>query len=290
MINHLRSLLPPSTGKQFNTRAHLTMRLFHSVLAELVSSSSSEPNRRAPRLFSLLPRKIGFTISYIPISSMTFMKILSMGKTPLEKIRGDGRLEDHDRLWRKYFNIGSVETKASRFDCRIITDGKGVSIQMRRELGQCLMETSGYPKDSSIGECLNATTHRNARCVGVDPGMTDIATVAFSSGGGTQSFSSSHFSHKAGYKTSKRRTDKWNVETSELVKSIPTSMTTSMDGLERHVQAYLGALPTLLQHRTNKGYRSMRFFRYVGKQKAIEEVCDMIAPRDTPTIVGFGKW
>ena len=34
----------------------------------------------------------------------------------------------------------------------------------------------------------------------------------------------------------------------------------------------------------------MRFFRYVGKQKAIEEVCDMIAPRDTPTIVGFGNW
>jgi hypothetical protein len=46
--------------------------------------------------------------------------------------------------------------------------------------------------------------------------MTDIATVAFSSGGGTQSFSSSHFSHTTEYKTSKRRTDKWNAETSEL--------------------------------------------------------------------------
>ncbi len=152
VINHLRSLLPPSNGKQFNTRAHLTMRLFHSVLAELVSPSSSEPNRRAPGLFSLLPRKIGFTISYIPISSMTFMKILSMGNTPLEKIRDDGRLEDHDRLWRKYFNIGSVETKASRFDCRIITDGKGVSIQMRRELGQCLM------KKITRGSCPSSET------------------------------------------------------------------------------------------------------------------------------------
>ena len=60
--------------------------------------------------------------------------------------------------------------------------------------------------------------------------------------------------------------------------------------LETHIRAYLAALPTLLQHRASKGYKSMRFFRYVGKQKAIDAVCDVIAPRDRITVVGFGNW
>ena len=34
----------------------------------------------------------------------------------------------------------------------------------------------------------------------------------------------------------------------------------------------------------------MHFLRQVGKQKAIEAVCDMVAPRDKLTVVGFGNW
>jgi hypothetical protein len=34
----------------------------------------------------------------------------------------------------------------------------------------------------------------------------------------------------------------------------------------------------------------MRFFRYVGKQKTIEKVCDLIAPKAKKTVVGFGNW
>jgi len=296
VVSHLRLLLPLPTGHQFNTRAHLTMRLFHSVLSELVAAtsptSSSSSNRRL-RLFSLLPCKSGFTMSYVPISSMTLMKLLSMGDKPLERIRGDGRDEDHSKLWRKYFNVGGVETRASRFDNRILSDGKGVSIQMRRKCGggegASAMDVAGYPKDVSIGECLHATTHRDAQYAGVDPGMTDIVTVAFSTGG-VKSYSSSHFSDAAGYKTSKRRTDKWNAETADLVRSIPPPTTSSVEGMQHHVRGYLAALPTLLQHRASKGYRSMRFLRFVGKQKAIEKVCDVIAPKGMTTVVGFGNW
>jgi len=79
VVSHLRALFPLPRGKQFNTRAHLTMRLFHHVLTELgevgrVDPKDKKTRKSHPRLFSILPRKNGFTISYVPISSMTFMK------------------------------------------------------------------------------------------------------------------------------------------------------------------------------------------------------------------------
>jgi hypothetical protein len=33
----------------------------------------------------------------------------------------------------------------------------------------------------------------------------------------------------------------------------------------------------------------MRFLRYVFKQKAVNEICDMIAPSDQFTVVGFWR-
>ena len=294
VVSHLRALFPLPRGKQFNTRAHLTMRLFHHVLTELgevgrVDPKDKKTRKSHPRLFSILPRKNGFTISYVPISSMTFMKLLSMGDSPLESVSGDGRYENHTMLWRKYFNVQGLETKRSRFDNRILSDGKGVSVQMKQKGKEEVVEegeNAGYPKDANIVECKDAV---GALRVGVDPGMTDIVTVA-SSAGRIESFSSARFSEVAGYNTSKRRTYKWNDETQDLVKSIPSPNTSNMVDLQDHVRAYLKALPILLQHRANKGYRSMRFFRYVGKQKTIEKVCDVIAPRAQTTVVGFGNW
>jgi hypothetical protein len=119
--------------------------------------------------------------------------------------------------------------------------------------------------------------------------MTDIATVAFSNGD-VKSYSSAQFRDTAGYNTSKRRTDKWNSETTELVRSIPPPTTSSMEGMCAHVRGYLAVLSTLLQHRASHGYRSMRFYRFVGKQKAIDAVCNVIAPKDKLTVVGFGNW
>jgi hypothetical protein len=37
-------------------------------------------------------------------------------------------------------------------------------------------------------------------------------------------------------------------------------------------------LSEAIDHRFNKGYRNMRFLRYVFKQKAVNEICNMIAP------------
>lgn len=286
VAEHLRSLLPLPSGQPFSTRAHLAMRLFHTILGDLAGATDV---KHRPRLFNILPRKSAFTISYVPISSMTLMKLLGMGETPLEKIKGDGRSENHRELWAKYFNLKAVETRRAGFDERILTDGKGVSIQ-RRVAGACAFPPGeGYPADATRAECKLALTSPVAEAVGVDPGMLDIVTCA-ASDGSIKSVSSGRFSQMAGLHVCRRRISAWNAETSTLTQSIPSSRTTDAAGIEAHVRGFLTALPALSNHRFEKGYRSMRFFRYVRKQKAIDAVCDIVAPKDKLVVVGFGDW
>ena len=299
VAENLRAELPIPSGQPFSSRSHIAMRLFHTILAELNNTSAvaektlddkRTTNVRKARLFNLLPRKGGFTISSVDVSSMTFMKLLSMGDSPLETVKGDGRNEDHGRLWRKYFNVTGAETRSARFDNRIVTDGKSVSI-LRMVKACCadgvVRERSQFPADCEAADCRCADSCTLK--VGVDPGMTDIVTV-MSSDRKLSSVSSAQFSEKAGYKTSRRRTDRWTKETAQLVSSIPSSKVASLQSMEAHIRGYLSVLPQLLQHRAKKGFRSMRFLRYVGRQKAIEMVCDVVAPKDRFVVVGFGNW
>ena len=310
VVEKLRGWLDLPSASQFNTRAHLCMRLFHKILGELnrlkgaeqqaeADAGKTTPKRSKVRLFNLLPRKGGFTVSYIPITNRTLRVLLRSGPSPLDvSLTGAGTNEDHLPIWRRYFNINAVETRNVRFDERILTDGKGVSVQRCRRGCSCSCICEDDPKTKSnlppsccASECraVHACPDSKFLDVGVDPGMSDIVTIA-NSDGIVQSFSSARFSMEAGYHTSARRVKKWNAETEALVASIPSSKVTSMTELEAHIRAYLSALPALLASRFKRGYRSMRFFRFSGKQKTIDRVCDMIAPKDRIVIVGFGDW
>ena len=48
--------------------------------------------------------------------------------------------------------------------------------------------------------------------------------------------------------------------------------------------------PKFFRPKADVGYRNMRFLRYIHKHKAINEICDMIAPKGQLTVVGFGDW
>jgi hypothetical protein len=273
IITELRSILPLQSRQQFASRAHLTLPLYHRMLTE---TEKKMPPRA--RLFSLLPNKNGFTLSYIPVSSMTLMAILKqLGMEP--SIHGDGRDADHRAFWAKYFNLKAVETKDTRrFDERIMTDGCGVSILMAKH--SCLTCPNKAPTVKLESGC--------ARC-GVDAGFDDVVTVAWADGT-VKSYSSARYYEDAHYNTSRRRIDAWNSHTTGVVAEIPSALTTNMEQLQDHIQTYIQLLPGLLEHRAGCGYRNMRFLRYIGRQKAINAICDLIAPPDVPTVVGFGDW
>ncbi|PNH05839.1 hypothetical protein TSOC_007860 [Tetrabaena socialis] len=88
---------------------------------------------------------------------------------------------------------------------------------------------------------------------------------------------------------SNHRTRKWNAETRERVEGLPSARTASIAEYADFVQRYLVLLPELLQHRAAKGYRNMRFLRYVHRQESIHEICEVIAPREGGLVVDIKK-
>jgi len=282
LAEELRAMLRFPTAARFATRAHLTLPLYYKILKETTSGPTETPGTATNpwfRPFTLLPMKNGFTVGYVPISKMMLMALVKRW----EGFKGDGRLEDHAAIWRKYFNVNLVETASRRFDGRIATDGCGVSILMaKRSALQC----HGAPDAIAYAKALR---RGKARVCGVDPGFTDVVTVA-ASDGSVASYSSAKYYDRAGFNLSRRRTDKWNEETAAETAGVPTCKVATVGEMVHFVQAYLAVLRPLLEHRAARGYRNMRFLRYVRSNQAIEEICDLVAPPGKETIVGFGDW
>ena len=288
VLDDLRSCFPLPMKSKLDSKkaAHYTLPLYFRILSdtEFVTGDASTPTPYKTRTFDLLPTKSGFTMSHIPISNMTFMAILN--KTGLETLYGDGRHEDSHALWAKYFNLNAVETQHRRFDHRIITDGYSVSIQMQHLTSRTCDVACGCLDKQ---RCVEKMRH-GARVVGVDPGFTDVVTIS-EKDQPPKRFSSAEYYERALFFRSARKTRRWNENTLEDVSSLPSSKTSDLEKLESHCRRYIEALPRITKHRATKGYRAMRFTRYIYRAKAIDAICDMIAPRDGKfSVVMFGDW
>ena len=289
----------PSAG-QFASNAHLTVPLYNKILKETIEAKNAwtmipeeENGKRKKKFkgktFTLLPCKSNFTLSYIPISSMTMIQVLKDLK--LINIVGDGRDEDKHAIWARFFNLNAIETMTRRFADRIVTDGYGVSILMDKpSCSCCKIETDG-----GFSKCIEHVEKKpdgskgwkpNVLVGAVDPGLTDVVTTAYTAGKETHSYSSSRYYQRALIHTSNRRTANWNKDTEELVKNAPSCEMT----LVKYICHYLSIIDRMLAHRAHKGYRAMRFLRYVKKKEAIEEIVELVAPKENVVILGFGDW
>ena len=316
VAQELRSVMQLPSKTQYASRAHLTLPLYFKILSETEtqkleqhrmfeepSTSTTCPTRRVRyRTFTLLPMKGGYTTSYVQLSTMAFLGLLKRLKKAT--FDGDGReLSDEQKksVWASVCNLKAVETYGEerdevgnrqlsrRFAGQIVTDGCSVSILMKRKA--CIVCPS-----QGEDAVARAKSHFEAKTVhgivGVDPGFSDVVTVA-GMDNKTKSFSSAEYYQRALYNTSRRRTDKWNAETTGLVVSIPTSETASVERFTTYLQSYLLHLPALIRHRMDKGYRNMRFLRFCWKKNMVQRISEFIAPRqksEEVTIVGFGDW
>ena len=318
----MRSLLPMKSAKTPASKAHITIPLYEYILSETetaqdllpkhdatkqankrkqrkqvenipekVNANQNKPKRFRGRTFTLLPTKNGLTISYVAISNMTMMGLFKSIKN--ETFQGDGRDVDSLPFWRKHFNVKMVETVTRKFDCRITTDGCAVSIQFKK-LSAIVFPSPPinleHPEATSTDlPTLQSMLAKGVDVRSVDPGFTDVATIA-SIKGTTTHYSSAQYYDTAFYNYSRQKTDRWNKDTHIDVKSIQARDSSRLYQIETKLKRYLELLPSLLKHRMDRNYRGMRFKRYIGKQLAIKEICDLIAPSKQTTIVGFGNW
>ena len=274
-MKHWLPLKAPAS-KCFANRAHTTLPIYFRLLKELEAA----PDAKAKK-FTLLPTKGGFTVCSIPVSNMQVMALFK--RFGMEKFKGDGRNEDHRQIWARHFNLNAVETCHRRFDHRILTDGYSVSIQMAKlSCHKCHLHKEPTPGAELLVE-------PGVRKVGVDPGITDVVTLTMSDGK-SLSFSSRQYYEMAKFNYTARRTKRWTCETQHVVAHIPSCQTTCLDSQASYAKAYLRYSTQLLAHRAKRGYRAMRFLRYINKRKAVRHICDLIAPNNTRSLVLFGDW
>lgn len=277
-----------------NTVLHHTLPFYRSALATVEEArAQAPPNTRPPgRTFTLLPVKRGFTISAIPISSLFMLSM--MRECGLVDFAGDGRhlCEVEQRyLWRQAFDIESLETRNSRFDNYITTDGVSVSVLMDRSASI----EAGRKNWLTPEEMSSLAQDERVDKVAVDPGIDDVTTTARVDGS-VSSFSSARYYEEALYNVSRRRINKWNAQTEELHQQFAgtTAETASFEGLCQYARVYLCTLRPLLLHRADKGYRNMRFMRQSAQRALVVQIGLSVAPRkadgDSHTVVGMGNW
>lgn len=291
IATNLRAILKLPSNSQFANRAHLLIPMyFHILKHTIIGKAACQGKKFGGRTFTLLPLKSGYTISHIQFSAMALLGYLKQLK--LEKFSGDGRKEDASMILKKYFNTNLIETKNRKFGNRIITDGVAVSVFMHKKCA--LVCPNNCPcektlKDLHVRSLLERENKDHVRVASVDPGFTDVATT-IDQYGVIKSYSSKKYYETALYNMSARRTNKWNNETLELTSSVPDPETDNLVNFKVFVSTYLNVLPKLLKHRSDKGYRNMRFLRFQKKQQAIKDICEMIAPLSELSVVGFGDW
>ena len=288
----MRKLAPLPSSHQSSTRAHLLIPLCFHILKETIAEEEKSRNQTNPkkfkgRSFTILPHKSGFTISYVPLSSMFMCKLLK--DMNIVSFKGDGRDENRRAILQSTFNFNAVETKSRRFANRIVTDGYCVGILLDKPSCLCCRVPCGKFEEA-MREGMDEYTY----IAGVDPGLTDVVTISRTSQATgveeAMSYSSSQYYQKSHFYTSARRTSSWNKETEQITEKFPLKSTGNLATIEAYLKVYLANAKSLLQHRAKRGYRSMRFLRYIGKQQSIQEICNLVAPPKMKTVVGFGDW
>jgi hypothetical protein len=297
LTERLRGMCPAYSGVDKFTAPTATavLPLMHHILKETEAHLAARTTGTAARRFALLPRKHGCTVCNVPVCTRAMLRLVGSMKTheghSVCRIPNPRSFDDPSSIWRKFFNTDMVETSTRKFAGQIVTDGCSVSISMnlnRAHIASALNITDGW----SLGQDSKGLP---VYFVGVDPGVSDVVTLAtYSVGGGepsVSSYSASRYYEESKIKASNRRTDKWNKETATLCASMnAASDRSTTDGVGVSVSAFLKAFRPLLKHRAKRGYRGMRFMRYTQKQTTVQRICDLIAPRDRLSVVGFGNW
>lgn len=288
VATELRSRIVGVTKWDHAPQAHLLLPLYYHMLQLTEAAAAvaeAEKRKFKGKVFTLLPTKRNYTASFIPVSDMMFKTLLKGAK--LASFAGDGRHVQSRPLWRKFMNLNAFETRSRRFARSVTTDGCAIGFLVNKPSSIVAHPTFACGCDNGLQNLSPVKVERTARVVGIDPGFTDVVTVAARDGADPQTYSSKRYYETAKINLSRRRTTKWNKGTTAVTDGFPALRSSTIADYAKY---FLANVRTLLEHRNSKGYRNMRFLRYVHRQKAVDEICDMIAPKGVETMVGFGNW
>lgn len=247
------------------------------------------------RLFTLLPMKQGFEISHVKICSNGLQGLLKRSDItciekdgdpmPIPKATTDFR-SMADAVWRYLFNISHYETATRKFAGEVLTDGKAVSIVLRK------------PKSTGSKTCqLDLDTFDEVW--GLDPGRRDTF-VASNENRDVTRCSTRKYYEECGFKRCNKKIQVWYKDKKKKVAGrlvcdvmldIPCKKTTDMDKLRNYISFVLQHLSPLLAFHMDKRFRDLKFRRYVLRQRTIRRMCQQFSDtKEKRVLVGFGDW
>jgi hypothetical protein len=287
VVLHFRQSMPPPTKANMIREPHL----FMPVMYEMQQFTERNYGLQGTKSFSLLPMSSGFASDYIAICNVGLHCLLRhAGATvPSEQnFLSAGFADERALIWRKVFNIGSVETENRHFNNIVLTDGKAVSIVLRRQRTVQDRLEEAKPRDIAL---LNANDYDTVW--GLDPGMRDMF-VATDTYGVVASCSSSEFYEDAKYRYRTRTTKKWtaaNAAVTEIVRSFPRKKTSDVDVLLAYVDYTTRHMATLFAFYGAKRIKNLKFKCYCAAKKKLHALCKRLTERSGQrTLVGFGDF
>uniref|UniRef100_K3WN19 Uncharacterized protein n=1 Tax=Globisporangium ultimum (strain ATCC 200006 / CBS 805.95 / DAOM BR144) TaxID=431595 RepID=K3WN19_GLOUD len=157
-----RARIPRKHDGKLDCKPHVLLPLTYMFLSDI--EERNQANKTTPdyveiRSFSLLSYKRGFECSHFKVCKTGLRALLKRAGVDVP-YEGAGWNEVADNWRRVLFHIDKFKTANRKFDGEIVTDGKSVSIVMRK------------PKRESVTSELNAKDYDVVW--GLDPGRTDL--------------------------------------------------------------------------------------------------------------------
>lgn len=258
---------------------HLVMPLQYIILKYFEGAQLTDEKNKQLRLFTLLPMKHGFECCHVKMCTNGLHGLLKRAGVDVPSQATDWR-HISDAHWRNLFNIDKFETVNRKFAGEILTDGKAVSIVMRKP-----KQVEGKKKDVHLEDYDEVW--------GLDPGRTAMFTSC-NEDGVFQSCTTREFYDAAQYKQSNRTIKGWqdrDLFVKQAIKLMPSKKTSSLSSLKTYVEFLLPKLDRLLRFHMQKGFRKLKLRRYIFAKKKLRDLCLTLTARaGKKTLVGFGDW
>ncbi len=309
------------------------------------------------RFFTLVPNKKGFTVSHIKICNTSFQQLIKRSidfykpkenvskqyikdnpdipetnifkKIFTYKISEQINMTKTEVLWNKLFNVPEFEKGEKIFVKEIVTDGKAVSITLKRlkrnigeteteseseseseieevevnefeeadklidEIENEILSESGSEAGTKIKSKLTFDEKNWKNYVACDPGVTK-AIVMINYEGKTVNVSTKEYYHNAKFNESNnfiRKKQERNKEIDSIYKNMPSCKTSSLEKFTNYLNYLLPKLNLILNYNKQRFLRDQRFKRYCFSKREISRIADkVINVYGSDVIIGFGNF
>ncbi|NBW28745.1 MAG: hypothetical protein EBR38_09300 [Flavobacteriaceae bacterium] len=266
-----------------------------SVYEEILNFNKSN----GKRLFSLLPLKGGFQMSYITIDNSVLRDLIVGYKLKdcdkLTVLKED--IEANPRpYWEEFFNVKKYETSSRKF-AMVKTDGKSVSIVLEIP-DKIIRQQKNNRKTKKTIDTSCIPSEMFDHVIGLDPGLRNTF-VGYNNFDDVIRCSGKEYYHSSGVNITnykQQRCYNRNTEFMDFKANMPCAKTTSLTELQNFISYSLKGVDNALQLHHKNPFRKWKFKTYISKQNTFLNICKKISKKshktDTSvrTIVGFGDW